>query len=355
MIDMKPFIVTMWLLVFISAVFAIPLRRKRQMSPSEKISSNPSSEILKALTEILKIRGNKNQRPLNDYLLRSLILKQMPNKSLSPKRATGFEKNYFRYPASEPDTQENMIASKLISMPQRRKFPEVDSRGFDEDIFDEGFGDFSPMKRCIYSQSSEILNKSLNLLYISMDSEEEEEIKCKVKGRKNPILYSDDSDSDSKPITHRRCRSDRVYVSDSEINSTSQRNCGNLHASDEDNVTRSKVWSEGDEGAVESENSSTDDESGNENEAPRDDDSSTSSDSDSGPDGTSEMCPICLRKFKNQEIGTPESCDHTFCLECIEEWSKKVTTCPIDRQKFSLILVRAKIDSEIIRRVSIYE
>ncbi|KAG8199991.1 hypothetical protein JTE90_006233 [Oedothorax gibbosus] len=29
----------------------------------------------------------------------------------------------------------------------KRKFPEVDSRGFDEDIFDEGFGDWSPMKR----------------------------------------------------------------------------------------------------------------------------------------------------------------------------------------------------------------
>lgn len=29
----------------------------------------------------------------------------------------------------------------------KRKFPEIDSRGFDEDIFDEGFGDWSPMKR----------------------------------------------------------------------------------------------------------------------------------------------------------------------------------------------------------------
>lgn len=30
---------------------------------------------------------------------------------------------------------------------KKRKFPEIDSRGFDEDIFDEGFGDWSPMKR----------------------------------------------------------------------------------------------------------------------------------------------------------------------------------------------------------------
>lgn len=30
---------------------------------------------------------------------------------------------------------------------QRRKFPEIDSKGFDEDVFDEGFGDFSTMKK----------------------------------------------------------------------------------------------------------------------------------------------------------------------------------------------------------------
>ncbi|CAL1281041.1 unnamed protein product [Larinioides sclopetarius] len=29
----------------------------------------------------------------------------------------------------------------------RRTFPEVDSRGFDEDVFDEGFGEWYPMKR----------------------------------------------------------------------------------------------------------------------------------------------------------------------------------------------------------------
>ncbi|XP_042906157.1 uncharacterized protein [Parasteatoda tepidariorum] len=30
---------------------------------------------------------------------------------------------------------------------KKRKFSEVDSRGFDSDIFDEGFGEWSPMKR----------------------------------------------------------------------------------------------------------------------------------------------------------------------------------------------------------------
>lgn len=34
-----------------------------------------------------------------------------------------------------------------------------------------------------------------------------------------------------------------------------------------------------------------------------------------------ESCPICLNKFRDQDIGTPESCDHCFCLECIQEWA----------------------------------
>lgn len=37
--------------------------------------------------------------------------------------------------------------AELDHAPRKRKFPEIDSRGFDEDIFDEGFGDWSPMKR----------------------------------------------------------------------------------------------------------------------------------------------------------------------------------------------------------------
>ena len=34
------------------------------------------------------------------------------------------------------------------------------------------------------------------------------------------------------------------------------------------------------------------------------------------------VCPICLDKLRNQDIGAPESCDHQFCLECIIEWSR---------------------------------
>ena len=35
-----------------------------------------------------------------------------------------------------------------------------------------------------------------------------------------------------------------------------------------------------------------------------------------------ERCPICLNKFKDQDIAIPSSCNHEFCLECLEEWSK---------------------------------
>lgn len=39
-------------------------------------------------------------------------------------------------------------------------------------------------------------------------------------------------------------------------------------------------------------------------------------------DGEGDQCPICLNRFREQDVGTPESCDHDFCLECILEWSK---------------------------------
>jgi PHD and RING finger domain-containing protein 1 len=39
-------------------------------------------------------------------------------------------------------------------------------------------------------------------------------------------------------------------------------------------------------------------------------------------DGQSEKCPICLLSFTTQEIGTPEACDHNFCVDCLVEWAK---------------------------------
>lgn len=70
-------------------------------------------------------------------------------------------------------------------------------------------------------------------------------------------------------------------------------------------------------------------------------------------DDQAEKCPICLLTFKQQEIGTPESCDHTFCADCIQEWAKNVNTCPVDRQPFSLILVRKCANGKVVRQIPV--
>lgn len=70
-------------------------------------------------------------------------------------------------------------------------------------------------------------------------------------------------------------------------------------------------------------------------------------------DGSSEKCPICLLRFSNQEVGTPESCDHIFCAECLQQWSKNVNTCPVDRQEFSLILVRRRVGGKVVRQIAV--
>lgn len=75
--------------------------------------------------------------------------------------------------------------------------------------------------------------------------------------------------------------------------------------------------------------------------------------SDSSSDNEREKCPICFLTFKEQEVGTPETCDHSFCAECIQEWSKNVNTCPVDRQTFTLILVRKRYNEKVIRRVPV--
>lgn len=43
--------------------------------------------------------------------------------------------------------------------------------------------------------------------------------------------------------------------------------------------------------------------------------------SEDSMDGTLDKCPICLRLFRYQEIGTPDTCEHRFCLSCILEWA----------------------------------
>lgn len=46
-----------------------------------------------------------------------------------------------------------------------------------------------------------------------------------------------------------------------------------------------------------------------------------SSDSDDN-DIDGEKCAICLKQFRTQQVGSPSNCDHCFCRNCLEEWSK---------------------------------
>lgn len=68
-------------------------------------------------------------------------------------------------------------------------------------------------------------------------------------------------------------------------------------------------------------------------------------------------CPICLRSFGSQAIGFPQDCastEHFFCATCLEEWSKNVSTCPIDRTEFTAICILNNwAAKELVRTVKV--
>ncbi|XP_037697979.1 PHD and RING finger domain-containing protein 1 isoform X4 [Choloepus didactylus] len=70
-------------------------------------------------------------------------------------------------------------------------------------------------------------------------------------------------------------------------------------------------------------------------------------------DEEEESCPICLNVFRGQAVGTPESCAHYFCLDCIVEWSKNANSCPVDRTLFKCICIRARFGGKILRKIPV--
>ncbi|XP_034626286.1 PHD and RING finger domain-containing protein 1 isoform X1 [Trachemys scripta elegans] len=74
---------------------------------------------------------------------------------------------------------------------------------------------------------------------------------------------------------------------------------------------------------------------------------------DISSDDDAENCPICLNTFRNQAVGTPESCAHYFCLDCIVEWSKNANSCPVDRILFKYICIRVRFGGGILKKIPV--
>jgi hypothetical protein len=70
-------------------------------------------------------------------------------------------------------------------------------------------------------------------------------------------------------------------------------------------------------------------------------------------DGDSVKCPVCSVTFTTQEVGTPDTCDHTFCAACLQEWTKNRNSCPLDGQMLNFIIVRHHPGGEIITRIPV--
>ena len=93
---------------------------------------------------------------------------------------------------------------------------------------------------------------------------------------------------------------------------------GEIDEGDEDN----EYEEENEEGENDEDDEETEEDSGSETE-----DYEYEEAEENASDENVESCPICLNGLRDQDVGTPESCDHIFCLECIVEWSKVLMHC----------------------------
>jgi hypothetical protein len=77
----------------------------------------------------------------------------------------------------------------------------------------------------------------------------------------------------------------------------------------------------------------------------------SSVDNSNGEDSV--RCRVCSASFTTQDVATPDTCDHTFCAACLQEWSQNRNTCPADNNMFNFILVRHHFGGEIITRIPV--
>jgi hypothetical protein len=70
-------------------------------------------------------------------------------------------------------------------------------------------------------------------------------------------------------------------------------------------------------------------------------------------EGDPVKCPVCSATITTQEVGTPDTCDHTFCAACIQELSKNDNTCPVDGQMFNAILLRRHLEGDVISTIPV--
>ncbi|GFY61502.1 PHD and RING finger domain-containing protein 1, partial [Trichonephila inaurata madagascariensis] len=75
--------------------------------------------------------------------------------------------------------------------------------------------------------------------------------------------------------------------------------------------------------------------------------------SSSEDNGEHESCPVCLNRFIGQDLGSPENCEHVFCLVCIIEWSKNINTCPIDRTEFNYVHLKTKPGGKVLKKIKV--
>lgn len=206
-------------------------------------------------------------------------------------------------------------------------------------------------------------------------SDESDDIGSNRDRRKRKTIYVEDSsDSDSSvDITRRKRRKHRLCIRESESESDSsieivhKKRVGRVTSDSDGNTSGSELIKSKRTVAILASDSDASNSSDSEfdsdwitepeikkNSKPTESKPTCKNDSTSETDDDQlEKCPICLLSFKSQEVGSPESCDHSFCIDCILEWSKNVNTCPVDRQVFNLILVRSHYNGKVINQIPI--